>query len=253
VHSPGLETTFSNLATSIAEMTQQQSGRPRPIPPHIMAARKMAQDKLDALLAEVGSKIRQAQFDGDKATLRQWAPHWRVIAKFFISTVDSQGRPFARMVEPFTRAKVRGQPPEPQTIHWSGAPSLALRPINEIAKRIYDLHIESIGTTSRLGTIKGPQGQITSLDTRPYVAMVDASGNVHAVQSDMVSLRERSVTVGPDPYDPSVGNASDYGEGNDPRKAETHVLGTLHPATRKNQVDWKLGGTASLIEGVGAE
>ncbi len=220
------EELFSKMALSIAEMSHQGSGRAKPIAPEVMAARQKAADQLELLMHEMSDNLRRGHLTQDKALLAQWTPRYRVTAKVYLKE---------RIIDPFRRPRERGGKPAPQEIAWSGPPSHALKPLNEIATRLHELFLASVGSVSRLGRVsyKDADGNRASTqpDNRPY--WMTPGGLI--VQGDPPA---KAVVLGQEEGELlSVARDEhrDNQDNNDPSNEFVHVLGTVAPPARHSQ------------------
>lgn len=193
---------MEKLALAIAEISDQGTKRKR-VAPEILAARARAAEKAEALILECRTMIKQADETGDRAMKAAWSPEYKVIAKIYFNE---------RFIEPWRRDQATKQA-VPNEIVWTGMPNEALRPINDIAKRIFALFKESIGSSDK----------IASIDSRP------------------VWLTARGLVVkGDAPARMQVAGNAGFADGlevklpNDPTAPEVHVLGTIAPPARQN-------------------
>jgi hypothetical protein len=203
---------FSQMAASIAEMSDQGTHRRR-VPPEIMAKRKAAAEKCEKLIAHARMMIHQAREEKNEQKEKLWTPEYRVIAKIYFGE---------RIIDPYRRGPDKTV--VPQEIYWTGAPNECLRPLNKVAEDIYDAYRESIGGSEKLRSITGPHGGIVAQDGRPY--SITAGGLV--VKGE---ISPKAVINAPQDFDNSLS------DNNDPNAAEVHVLGTVAAPAKRNFAD----------------
>jgi hypothetical protein len=110
------------LAMSIAQLTDQGTGRKR-LAPEVLRARAEARDRMQEL-------IIAARRDGV-------VPRYTLVAKVYLDEI---------LVEP---KWIDSQHIAQDTvIEWPGVPSEAMRPANDVAQGIYDAFMDSIGSTT---------------------------------------------------------------------------------------------------------
>lgn len=206
---------FSEMAQNIAAMTQQGSGRAKPLAPEIMAKREKAAVEMAALLDEINDKLREAHHSGDQKTIERCLPKYRVTGKCYFKE---------QMFEPVTRSPVRGEPPIPTVINWSGPPNHSLHPKNEIARRLVALFRDSVGSPQLLKSVSGPNGGHAAPDRRPYWLTVQG----HVVQGNPP---DKAIVIAVD--DDEEAFAMDRRHQIDPEAAEQYVLGTVAQPARK--------------------
>lgn len=113
-----------SLAMAISNLTQQGSGFNKKIAPEVLRNRELARDKMIDVIVK-------ARADGQKA-------RYALKAKVFLNE---------RKIDPFWVG--------PDHLHhrteidWTGIPSEAMIPLNAVAKEIYGLFRESIGTATK--------------------------------------------------------------------------------------------------------
>jgi hypothetical protein len=211
---PSARDMFSQMALAIADMAHQGSGRVRPVAPEVMQKRAEAIARLNAILGDVHRNLKKAREEGDKEAETQWSPEYRVLAKIYYNE---------RIIDPYRQSDVRGSPPVPQDIIWTGPPSDALRPLNPVAELIYDTYRESIGSMPRLKAVSGPNGGQVAPDNRPY--WMTPGGLV--VKGDPPP---RAFVAQPKAFENDLG----VYDNNDPEAPFVHVLGTVAQPARKN-------------------
>lgn len=207
---------FSEMALAIANMSNQGSGRVKPVAPEIMHKREVAARKCAELLGEVHGHLRKAKLTQDSRLEKEWSPEYRVTSKVYFNE---------RLIEPYRKGNGRGASPVAQDIVWTGMPNEALRPLNTIAERLTTLYRESVGAAPHLKSISGPNGGQLAPDNRPY--WMTPGGLV--VKGDPPP---KATTLGNDPRD-ELANV----DNNDPNDPFVHVLGTLHPPARQGASD----------------
>ena len=186
-----------SLAVAIAQLTDQGIGRPAArVSPAVLAARQKAHERC-------GRLVLAAQEEG----LR---PEYRLTGKGYMN--ERFIEPYRR--DPATKAMV------PTIIIWTGFPSEAMEPVNEIAQRIYEEYRASLGDPINLANQGVPNKQ-------PWIT----SGGM--------------VVVGDGPTSPRVKAPGAFrheldvvGAPNDPNAKYVHVLGTVAaPAMQTGTID----------------
>ncbi len=122
VEEQGAQSLFRQMALAIAEISDQGTNRKR-VAPEILAARDAGRERM-------GKLILQARASKDQK------PEYRLIAKVYIGE---------QLVDPFRKEAGPGGKMVPQEIIWDGPPNEAMRPMNAMAKDIYDAFLASIG------------------------------------------------------------------------------------------------------------
>ena len=170
-----------------------------------MAARAEAHERCVNLIMNARDKVTKARSEGDKATEAKWLPEYRVVAKIYFNE---------RFIEPFKR--LPDKTVASNEIVWTGMPNDALRPINDIARKIYTEFKASIGSTEKLA----------SADNRPV--WITAQGLI--VKGEPPRRREG--------YSESLPSFSEEVEvkhdNNDPSAPYVHVLGTIASPAKQN-------------------
>jgi hypothetical protein len=193
---------FSQMALAIAEISDQGTNRKR-VAPEILAQRAAAHERMIKLIIE-------AKENGEK-------PEYKLIAKTYLNE---------RLIEPY-RVDNLSKQARAVECYWSGIPNEAMRPLNEVARRIYAEYKLSIGSVE--------QGK--RADNRPVwvtagglVIKGDAPG-----QRRQVASLEEPVT-NPTAPKPAIEYADNFVEKNpfDPTAEFINVLGTIHPPARQN-------------------
>lgn len=183
------------LALSIAELTDQGTDRKR-VAPEILAKRADARERMGAL-------IMKARAEGTK-------PEYRLINEVYLNE---------RLLKPFIMGPDKR--PVPQEIIWTGAPNEAMRPVNQVAKDIWEAFMESIGGSTE--SIKGSEN-------RPM--WVTAGG---LVVKGVAPGQRRAVSGLGDPLpDFAFSDDLEAKRPNDPTAEYVHVLGTVAPPARQN-------------------
>jgi hypothetical protein len=121
------------LALSIAEISDQGTNRKR-VAPEILARRDMARKDMIELIREA----REAKA----------SPEYALVAKVYLNE---------RFVEPYRWGDNRKA--EQVHIVWNGVPNEAMRPVNDVAKKIYGKYRESVGSVDAK--------EIKGIDLRP--------------------------------------------------------------------------------------
>jgi len=193
---------LSNLALAIAEINDRDSGRPKRLSPAELARRAHARAQMEEAIAEAHHKAlaykKETKQDRDPGPD---APHYQAIGKLYLG----------ELVQPF-EVDSATKKPHGVSFRWIGVPNEAMRPLNDAAKRIYDLFIESIG---------GPGTSVVSA-TQPWISagglVIDGIGGIptHRAAPDPVELG--NLTLGPGQYDP--------------RRDSINVLGTIAAPAR---------------------
>lgn len=188
------------LALAIGEISDQGTQRKR-VAPEILAKRSVARERMVALLVK-------ARADG-------FEPHYRVIAKTYLSEV---------LVEPF-KINPNNKAVEPTEIWWDGAPNECMVPLDERTTEIFNAYMESIGGMTVVA--KTHDGRAFIPDMSPVVVTpngltVKGGGNVR-----------RQVSSLPDSNNGSAPESRlRMREGSDPNASEIRVLGTVMPAAK---------------------
>ena len=187
---------FQRLALSIAEISDQGTQRKR-VAPEVLAQREAAWKRMVAL-------IQEARASGQK-------PEYKAIAKLYLNE---------RMIEPFVQDPAT-KLPVAVTFTWTGEPNDGMRPLNDIAKKIFAEFRASRGSV-----------ELTSKeDTRPY--WMTPAGLV--VKGDPPPRREMKVDTRTDFVDDlSVGDEVPAPDQNDPNAPFVHVLGTVAAPAMQN-------------------
>lgn len=206
-----------SIALAIAEMTNQGSGK-KTVAPAIMEARSRSHDKMVELLMaarELAQKDR---------------PKYRLITSIWAK--DRLVHPFHTI--PGSKTQV------PTDIYFVGVPSLGMRPINAVAKKIFAAFMGSIGNgESEVPFVVKPiwvtDSGVIIAGTAPQT--MAAHGRVMEVDTtyDVDDAMGAPGAVG-------TGDAEDddmsFVNQNDPRANEVYVLGTIaKPASRTQPTD----------------
>ena len=150
---------FSEMALAIAQMSNQGSGRVKPLAPEVLQKREAAAVKLGDAILEMRRMLAKAKHEGDMIMLVEWTPKYRVTAKCYFGE---------QFIEPYRRGQRRDDPAVANEIEWTGCPNDALKPLNKVAERLTDLYRESVGAAPRLSSMSGPNGGQVAQDSRPY-------------------------------------------------------------------------------------
>ena len=200
---------FSKMALAIAEISDQGTSRKR-VAPEILAQRARSHEQAVGLIIKAREKVIEARAKNDKAAEAKWLPEYRVISKIYFNE---------RLIEPFRR--LADKTVANNEIVWTGMPNEALRPINDVAKEIYEAFRASIGSTEKLATA----------DNRPV--WITAQGLV--VKGDPPKRREGFTEQLPDFKD----DLSIAHDNNDPTAPFVNVLGTIASPARQNFAEKK--------------
>lgn len=180
----------AKLAAEIAQLNNQGPSAKIYVAPEILAQRKAARQKMvEALIA--------AKANGEK-------PRYALRNKVFLNE---------RLIDPFWIGADRQQ--HRTEIDWTGAPSEAMIPRNQVAKEIFGHFKDSIGTKTPF------------VDDRPLA--VTAGGlTVHGAPPK----RRTDQGVGDNAAEFTDDLAIAHRQGGRP-DGNLHVLGTLHPAVQE--------------------
>lgn len=190
------------LALAIGEISDQGTSRKR-IAPEILAKRAEARKRMEDMI------VRTRESGA--------SPEYRLTNQTYLDE---------RLLQPY-KLNAATKKPEPVEIIWDGVPNESMLPINDVAKEIYNLFMESIGGLTTVSD-KTHDGRSFVPDSRPF--SVTAGGLT--VKGE---LNRRSM----------VGNLADSNQPrpndrlkvigqNDPRAEEVHVLGTVAAPARQN-------------------
>lgn len=180
---------FDRMAMAIAEISDQGTARKR-VAPEVLAQRARAHEKMVKL-------INTARDNGEE-------PEYRLVAKTYLSE---------QFIEPFMPGPDKR--PIPTEIIWKGSPNQAMRPLNDVARRIYAAFIESVGT----------QEKLNGADNRPFAM---TPGGVVVKGLPAAARREIPQDLLTD--DLKLTNQKD------PTAPFVHVLGTVASPARQNVV-----------------
>lgn len=125
---------FERMAMAIAEISDQGTSRKR-VAPEVLAERAKAQERAFKLLVQARENYDRADADGNEAEMARWLPEYRVVATTYLSE---------RIVQPWTRGASREM--IPTEVFWRGMPNNALRPINKVAKDIFEAFKDMVGS-----------------------------------------------------------------------------------------------------------
>lgn len=197
---------FRQMALNIAEMTHQGNKRDKPLDPRIIAARAAAQERLDALLTATREKVHAARETTYKdepsrhSVIRRVMPKYTCVAKVVLD--DRVINPFKR--NPATKAA------ESVEFYWLGEPNHAMRPLNDIARRIFAEFRES----------RGERSKIEKAAIKP-LWMTDSGLIIEGANAP----QRREVAIPSD---------LDLPEVKDPEAPYVAVLGTIHEPAQNN-------------------
>lgn len=186
---------MKQLALGIAELTDQGTSRKR-VAPEILAKRDEARKAMIALLVE-------AHDNGEK-------PEYRLVNETYLNE---------QLLKPFYADKAKVV--HPTEIIWTGVPNECMRPINDVAKGIFEQFVKSIGGSASVD-LKGP--------AQPF--WVTRGGLVVKGQAGAAQRREVGTPGAPlpDPFANELGTKTTH----DPSAEFVHVLGTIQPPARQN-------------------
>ena len=188
----------SALAMAIAQLTDQGTGRKR-VAPEALAAREVACQRMLDL-------IHQAADEGK-------VPEYRILAPVYLNEV---------LHDPMWRTK-RGKL-EPTVIGWTGVPSEAMAPENDVARQIFDAFCAWIGAVGPRdqGKIKvTPKGRVvyeqapSDPELEAAAAAARKARGAPGAGRSQVPVGTVSVRTGPTP-DVMIGKP-------------VSILGSLHP------------------------
>ena len=189
------------LALAIAEMSHQGDKRDKPVDPKVMAERRMAQDRMDALIREAVALPK-----GDPRR-----PKWKCRSKLVLA--DHIIDPWKR--DPATKKAV------PVEFRWCLEPNDAMIPLNEMAERIY---AEFRGSR---GNKYGKDGYGKN-EVKRTAWLTDGGLLIEGAPPV-----KREIMV-----DNSAGDALDIeADPFDPNAPHVRVLGTSHPPARQYNAD----------------
>lgn len=189
--SAGYEKLANAIAVSIAELNAQGTDGARKVivDPAIMRQRENAHKAMMAMLIDAKQR-------GEK-------PRYRVMDTLYL---------LDRVIEPYSIGASREA--VPVEISWSGVPSMNMRPLNSIAKRVFGLFRESIGNVEKVA---------------PEAAAISLTQGGLIIHGAPINKR----TVGGGDHDALDADAPSFAEdlevldNNDPRKTTRNVLGTI--------------------------
>ena len=198
---------FSRLALAIAEVSDQGTQRKR-VAPEILAQRAAARKRAIALVSEVNRQVKLARDNKDKVAEAKWMPEYKLIAKVVLNE---------RLIEPFKRLADKST--AHNEIYWTGMPNQAMRPLNAIAKQIWDEYVSSIGSVERVNARAGEKPYLTPggllVKGEPPKRREGFSDEVPKFADDLEVKHEN----------------------NDPSAPFVHVLGTIASPARQNYAE----------------
>jgi len=188
---------LSDLTTMIRD-TANPGGNVKTVAPEEMRKRESAGERLGKLLEEVHRT-------GQK-------PHYSVVAQTWLAN---------QLLQPFL-PDGEGRWRENEII-WNGKPNTAMRPKNEIAKRIYDLFLASIGGSTLINAAHNQPVWLTS------------SGLVMVGDNAPQSLATRGQVRQAEPMDLGVGlpTTNELTSTDNPNASRIPVLGTIAPPAER--------------------
>lgn len=199
------------LAMAIAEITDQNEGRPKRVPPAEMARRASARANMEKAIAAARSKaakFRKAYKDEtgrDTTDTGPDAPLYLALGKIYIGE---------NLIEPF-QVDAATKKPFPVTFKYLDTPNESMRPLNDAAKEIHGYFVESIG------------GQ-TEIVAPMHQAWISAGGLVvQGAHGIPVSMAEHRSPL-PGELDLNVLGPGQF----DPRRDRLQVLGTIMEPAR---------------------
>lgn len=194
---------LQEMAGAIAEMSYQGNKKDRPVDPKVLATREEGRRQLDAMLDEIKARVhalREVSYDSEEekqAAVRAASPKYRVTSKIHFNEI---------LIDPF-RMDPGSKMAVANDIYWLGEPNHALRPLNDIAKKLYAKFVASRGTRSA----------IEKASVKP-VWMTDNGLIMEGV--NMPARREVS--------QPIFNDDMDFPVARDPSAPTINVLGTIH-------------------------
>lgn len=208
--SEDLQSLFRQMAMTMAEVADQGTARKR-VAPEILAQRAAAQERLNQMIEDLRRVKHELGQRPSYEQQRRFLPWYRCISLCVLN--ETKIFPFRQ--DPATKQAV------PVEFAWTGEPNDAMRPINEVAKRVYVEFMASRGNVQN-----GP-----SHVEKPL--WMTAAGLI--VRGDAPSRRELPREMFPpeveeSPFVDDLGLAP----GNDPNAEFVHVLGTVAAPARQN-------------------
>jgi hypothetical protein len=195
---------FSELAVQMSNIADQGNHRTK-VAPELLRQWEKAR-------ARMWDLIEAARSNG-KAK-----PEYKLLAPVYLNE---------RLIQPFVRDDKSGRARNVE-ITWTGAPNLAMLPLNPVAEEIFAAFKESIGSTAQLGRVTGPHGGVTRIDGRPYVLTpggLSVKGEAERVPD----------TLSGAPFDDEVRVGRDH-DNNDPNTEFVNILGTVAKPARRSGV-----------------
>lgn len=203
---------FRQMALAIAEISDQGTNRKR-VAPEVLAAREDAKNRMGELIMKAQSL---------KGNNR---PRYRLVAKVYLREV---------LIEPYQRVGNRNVPTE---IFWSYAPNTAMRPVNEVAKEIYEQFVQWIGGAAEVNSMRGAPapvwvtgGGAVIAGTPPSTASVH--GNVYSPDPLTVEDYDEDVAAGGNGAS-NEDNGFGFSVPQNPEAPQINVLGTVAPPARR--------------------
>jgi hypothetical protein len=195
----GAQALLSQLALTLSEVNNQGQPNKVTVDPIVMRQRAEAHERMVKLLVDAHAR-------GDK-------PRYRLLKESYLGD---------RVVNPFRLG--RDKEAIPQEITWSRAPNLAMKPLNDIAKRVFDEFRASIGNVEKLADA-----------TSPLMSITAGGLIVHGINlgKRQVSMEEDAIDADEQPYSSEL----DVITNDDPRNKNRRVLGTLADAAKLTASD----------------
>lgn len=202
-----LRAIMQEMAASIADMSYQGNKRDKPVDPKIMAARQAGQERLDKLLFDTKTfvrDVREAVYDSEEerlAAVRNASPKYRATSKVVLNEV---------LIDPY---RLENKMAVSNDIYWLGEPNDAMRPLNDLAKRIY----------AEFRASRGSRSAIEKASVKP-VWMTDNGLMIEGVRAP--ARRMVSQPIFNDDLDLPVAH--------DPAARAVNILGTIHEPAERN-------------------
>lgn len=233
-----LQKTMEQLALTIGDLTNQNSGQTL-VSPEVLAGRRESARKMEERLELAREQVRACEAAGNQAALAEVMPRYRLNAKIIAPLMNGD-----EIVEPLRRgADNRVYPTE---LDWMLPPNLVMVPMNEPAREIFGLFKDSIGNQKsvRVGGVSG-----TGAAAEPqFVAeqerfVITHQGRIVTTGSATDALRNTVSTAGQaiGATEPLVQRGMARISGQDPARVhsgpptiQVRVLGTIAPPAVQN-------------------
>lgn len=223
----GFQSLFRQLALSIAEVSDQGSGRAKRIPPEVLAAREEARQRMGAAIMRMRARRDELLRAGRREEAARATPRYRAMAKLFLNE---------RLIDPF-RIDLATKLPVPVEFYWDAAPGVAMRPLNEAALEIFNHYRDWIGGVDATAaaeawvTARGNVMVVSSSRPAPETAMLR-----QRVQPDFGEVELQAADQFRDPnFDAMLSIDEGPLSASDPRRTEVPVFGTLSPPVKVGQ------------------